>query len=67
MCVCYIDLVSDARAGLRRCFMEVLIYCRVKSVVGFDADDFVGTKIEDYFHPADQARMIPCAKLCTLS
>ncbi len=35
----------------------------MKSVIGFDAEDFVGTHFEDYFHPADYAQMIPCRTL----
>ncbi len=44
----------------------VFAHCRVKNVLGFDAADFVGTRFNDYFHPADHARMTPCHLLCEL-
>ena len=38
-------------------------YHSISKVIGFDPGDFVGTKLLDYFHPADYQKMIPCEKL----
>ena len=37
---------------------------RVVDVVGFDERDFIGCNVIDYFHPSDNAKLIPCLHLC---
>ena len=33
---------------------------RMKELIGFSTDDFIGTRLRDYFHPADYTKLIPC-------
>ncbi len=37
---------------------------RMKELIGFSAEEFVGTRLRDYFHPADYKKLIPCEVMC---
>ena len=62
------DVARDLYCTIPMNFFFHCIFIRVKKVVGFDANDMVGQKVMDFFHPrdcGDPGHKI-CKKKCTV-
>ena len=46
--------------------VTVLLYChfRVKEIIGYDIEDFIGVDELDFIHPADYPRLLPARQYC---
>lgn len=53
---------EDGKEGVS--FNLLLLFFRMKELIGFSTDDFIGTRLRDYFHPADYTKLIPCEVMC---
>ena len=41
-----------------------LLFSSMTELIGFSTDDFIGTRLRDYFHPADFTKLIPYEVMC---
>ena len=44
--------------------MYHLSSCRVVDITGFSSDNFIGSRLRDYFHPSDYLKLVPCEVMC---
>lgn len=38
----------------------ISVESQMQELIGFSTEDFVGSRLRDYFHPADYTKLIPC-------